>query len=59
MMSVSEVTTVIAVIMVTVREPIKYALRIDVEKASATHRSVKIFKFQCKRSARKNLMIEE
>ena len=59
MMSASEVTTVIAVIMVTVREPIKYALRIDVEKANATHRNVRIFKFRCKRSARKSLMIEE
>ena len=46
MMSALAVTTVIAVTMVTVREPIKYALRIDVEKANATHRSVRIFKFR-------------
>lgn len=59
MMSASEVTTVIAVIMVTVREPTKYALRINVEKDTATCRSVRIFKFRCKRSTRKNLMIEE
>ena len=41
-----------AVMLVTVRGPIKFALRIARGTVTATHRCVRIFKLQCKRSTR-------